>query len=308
MLGIRVESEVGEHVLRPTDEAFRELVRRIGGDGDKFLVVERVDAEENVYIQVWHEAGGNYQLEHRAGGPDRHYRVDVDNAETVAEVMVGWALRASGWDDPVEWERVDLGADQEPVPELDPEMRETLEERVREVLRTGYADRHELAETAEEYLVDGDDRPVSGAQAWALVQRLWRERLAEEAGWEGVTDPERIEEVFAGLEERGITARPDFTCCRNCGMSEIGAEGAEGARGFVFFHRQATESAASGGGLSLYYGGFDGAADTTAAVGREVADALGAAGFTVEWNGSPDKAISVEGLDWRKRLPGQATG
>ncbi|MFD7980886.1 DUF6891 domain-containing protein [Streptomyces sp. NPDC059071] len=92
---------------------------------------------------------------------------------------------------------------------------------------------------------------------------------------------------------------------RTCGTSEIGAEeGADRARGFVFFHYQCTEGAASGGPLYLLYGGFDRSPDTTAAVGGEVAEALRGQGLTVDWDGDPGQAIRVTGLDWRKRLTG----
>ncbi|GAA3057235.1 hypothetical protein GCM10017562_22600 [Streptomyces roseofulvus] len=117
-----------------------------------------------------------------------------------------------------------------------------------------------------QYLVSGDDRPVGREQAEALVDRLWLERVAESAGWEGVTDPERLTAAFAGLERAGIVAREHFTCCRTCGTAEIGAEeGADEARGFVYFHRQCTETAA---------------------------------------DGDPQAAILVTGLNWRRRLVG----
>jgi hypothetical protein len=63
-------------------------------------------------------------------------------------------------------------------------------------------------------------------------------------------------------------------------------------------------SAADGHGLTLYYGGFDDSQETTTAVGREVTAVLGDAGLPVEWSGSPDEAIEVPVLDWRKRLVG----
>jgi hypothetical protein len=74
--------------------------------------------------------------------------------------------------------------------------------------------------------------------------------------------------------------------------------------GFVFFHYQCTEHAAAGHRLSLYYGGFDGAEDTTTAVGRRVVTALERAGLPTRWDGNPGTAIEVTPLDWRKRLVG----
>jgi hypothetical protein len=191
-----------------------------------------------------------------------------------------------------------------PPLDLDAAAQAALEKRLREVLAAGYATRAELAEIAEEYLADGDIRPVSSDQAAALADRMWRERVEEQAAWQGETDPERLTRAFDALRSAGITAREHFTCCRNCGQAEIGGEAGPGARGFVYFHTQCTDGAAAGHGLSLLYGGFDGSPDTTAAIGHEVVAALETVGLRAEWDGDPSRAIEVTPLDWRRRLVG----
>jgi hypothetical protein len=183
--------------------------------------------------------------------------------------------------------------------DLDEEDRADLEAMLRLALVGGYQDREELAEMA----LDTYDS-LAEEEAQQLVDHLWAERLAEQAAWDGETDPERLARAFQALEEAEITAREDFTCCRTCGQAEIGGEARPGARGFVYFHQQGTESAAEGGGLMLYYGGFDGSAETSAVVGREVVAALVAVGLPTEWDGDPGSAIRVAPLDWRKRLVG----
>ncbi|MFI8385647.1 DUF6891 domain-containing protein [Streptomyces sp. NPDC085540] len=190
------------------------------------------------------------------------------------------------------------------VPALGTEVERELAEAVRGWLRCGYAGRDALTESAEEYLVQGNVRPVSREQAARLVHRLWQERLAEQAAWTGTTDPERITSAFAALEASGITARENFTCCRGCGLGEIWGDGAEDARGFVFFHAQATEGAAGGRDLFLMYGGFEPDEALTVSVGREVVSALDAEGLGWTWGGAAHDAIRVTGLDWRKRLTG----
>ncbi|MER7736261.1 hypothetical protein ABTX80_35870 [Streptomyces erythrochromogenes] len=190
------------------------------------------------------------------------------------------------------------------VPALGAEVERELAGVVRGWLVCGYDGRDALAESAEEYLVDGDVRPVTREQAARLVDRLWRERQAEQAGWTGTTDPERVTRAFAALEASGITARENFTCCRGCGLGEIRGDGEEDARGFVFFHRQAAEGAAAGGDLFLMYGGFEPDEDLTVSVGREVTAALDAEGLCWTWSGAAHDAIQVTGLDWRKRLAG----
>ncbi|GGM17761.1 hypothetical protein GCM10010129_72480 [Streptomyces fumigatiscleroticus] len=300
-LAIKAETENGHTHTRITAARLRELVERIGGAGDRFLVLQRIPDIPDVFAQVWHEEGGDYRLEHRIGD-DVFSGTNLADPARVAALLTGWARQEPGWDAGAAWEPVGLGPEQQ-VPELPDDVREQVEERVRLRLRCGYDSRRTLTEIAEEYLVDGDVRPVSRAQAARLVDRLWLIRLTEQESWQGVTDPERLTRAFGTLEASGITARENFACCRGCGMAEIGAERAD-ARGFVFFHDQSTEHAADGHGLALYYGGFDGSEGTTAAVGHEVVAALGAAGLSTQWDGDPGRAITVTPLDWRRRLVG----
>lgn len=304
MLAITVMTENGQRHVRATAERLGELVDRIGGPQDKFLVVQRIPDLPDVFVQVWHETGGDYTLEHRAGAPDRHFQVRVDAPEAVVAAMLGWARHEDDWDAGLGWEPLDLGPAPAAAPELDPDDRKQVEELVQGLLVGGYVTRAGLAEAAEDYLVSGDDRPVSPEQARQLVDRMWLERVAEQGGWEGETDPERLTRAFEALETAGITARENFACCRSCGQSEIGDAGSPGARGFVYFHTQCTDSVAAGYGLMLLYSGFDGSPETTAAVGREVVAALAGVGLATDWDGDPGRAITVTPLDWRKRLVG----
>ncbi|MGW1513778.1 DUF6891 domain-containing protein [Streptomyces sp. NPDC002394] len=306
MLDITVQTENWEKHVRPSEEDLTGLVRRIGAEGDRFLVLQRIPDLPDVFAQVWHADGGHFQLEHRAGGPELHVGTRLDTPERVAEVLAAWACGEAAWDAGVSWEDLDFPAAPD-VPELPGEVREEIENRVRSMLVCGYDDRARLTRAAQEEVFSPDEHPVSREQAAALVDRLWLERVGEMAGWEGTTDPERITAAFAELDAAGIVAREHFTCCRSCGTAEIGAEeGADRARGFVYFHTQCTEGAADGGPLYLLYGRFDHAAETTtaAAVGEEVAGALRGQGLHVRWDGDPEQAILVTGLDWRKRLVG----
>ncbi|WP_030238180.1 DUF6891 domain-containing protein [Streptomyces sp. NRRL S-350] len=306
MLAITVQTNDGVRRSRPGADELAGLVRRIGADDDRFLVVERIPDLPDVYIQVWHADGGDYTLEHRDGSAERHFEVRLGGPEPVAEAMTAWARGASGWGDGLDWKRLDMGQAPEPVPplELDAAERRELEDRLRLTLACGYVDRAGLAEQAEEFLVSDGRRPLSRPQAEQLADQLWLERVGEQTGWIGETDPERLARAFAELEASGITAREDFTCCRSCGESEIGAAGAPDARGFVYFHSQCTESAAAGRGLSLLYGGFDGSPSTTTAIGQEVVTALAAAGLPTVWNGDPSHVIEIRPLLWRRRLSG----
>ncbi|MBB1259370.1 DUF6891 domain-containing protein [Streptomyces alkaliterrae] len=307
MFEIVVCTENGERHVRVAAGELAGLVGRVGGAGDRFLVVQRIPDLPDDFAQVWHEAGGDYTVEYRDGAADRHFRAATDRSQAVVAALAGWARREVGWDRGLSWSPLEVGAgaarDAPPL-DLDEEERRELAEHVRRVLVGGYATRAELAQLAEECLVDGERRPVSRGQAQALVDRLWLDRVAEQASWRGETDPERLARAFAALDEAGITARENFTCCRSCGQSEIGSAGEPGAWGYVYFHTQCTESAAAGYGLTLLYGAFDGRSETTAAVGDEVVASLEAAGLRATWDRDPDRVITVDPLDWRRRLVG----
>ncbi|MEU9040504.1 MULTISPECIES: DUF6891 domain-containing protein [unclassified Kitasatospora] len=306
MLAITVQTNDGKRRSRPSADELAGLVWGIGAEDDRFLVLERIPDLPDVYIQVWHSDGEGYTLEHRDGSAQRHFEVRLDGPGPVAEAMTAWARGEAGWGDGLDWQPLDMGPVPEPVPpvELGAGERRELEDRLRLTLACGYTDRARLVEEAEEYLVSCGLRPLSRAQAEQLADRLWLERVGEQTGWIGDTDPERLAHAFAALEASGITAREDFTCCRSCGEAEIGAAGAPDARGFVYFHSQCTESAAAGHGLSLLYGGFDGSPSTATAVGHEVVAALTAAGLPTVWNGDPSHTIEIRPLLWRRRLGG----
>ncbi|MFF9239157.1 DUF6891 domain-containing protein [Streptomyces sp. NPDC014801] len=299
-LAVKAETEYGDTRVRPSADALRELVHRIGEPGDRWIVVQRIPDLPLEFAQVWHEGGGDWRLEHRRGERE-FFGAELTDPERVARLLTGWARREPGWDADVEWEPVEVPPREE-VPPLDAEVAARAEEQVRAMLTDGYLGIERLVEETVYLMEDA----VSPAQARELVERLWLARVSEQAGWDGLTDPDRLTRAFAALEETGILARENFTCCHSCGMAEIGgeAEEPERTRGFVFFHRQATRAAAEGHGLSLYYGGFDGSEETTTAVGREVVAALRAAGLSTGWDEDPARSITVTPLQWRKRLVG----
>jgi hypothetical protein len=305
MSAITVQTEDGRRHVRPGASAFAELVSRIGGRGDRFLVVQRVPYLPDVFAQVWHEAGGDYTLEHRAGAPDRHFRTALEDLAPVIAAMTGWARLEDGWDAGLRWSQLDFPP-VAPVPplHLPEEELQALRARVRTVLVGGYATRAELAELAEEYLVRADRRPVSPEQAWQLVDRMWLRRVGEQAHWNGETDPERLSGAFAVLDAAGDRARENFACCRSCGDAEIGAAGAPDARGYVYFHSQCTDAAASGHGLMLLHGGFDASPERSAAVARQIVSALEEHGLPARWSGDVREAIEFAPLDWSRRLVG----
>ncbi len=311
VLAVNAWTENGQTYVWSSPDELRAAVRGLGGAGNRFLVAQRIPDLPKVFAQVWHEEGGDYRLEHRRGA-DEFFGTSLTDPERAADLLVDWAHEDDGWDAGVEWTPVRTPPREE-IPALTPEVTARAEDHVRALLRDGFLGIDRLVQETVYLMEDGDGDdgqegapPVSPAQAREIVERLWVERLQEQRAWAGLTDPDRLTRAFAALEREGVVARQDFTCCRSCGMTEIGAEAAdaEATRGFVFFHHQGTRAAAEGRGLTLYYGGFDDSAATTTSVGRKVVAALRTAGLSAVWDGNPDKAIELTPLTWHKRLVG----
>ncbi|MFI9649560.1 hypothetical protein ACIHAA_25100, partial [Streptomyces sp. NPDC052040] len=147
MLEIVVQTENRQRHVRVSAGELAGLVRRIGDDGDRFLVLQRVSDLPDVFAKVRHRVGGDYTLEYRDGAADRHFRAAADGPEAVIAAMTGWARQDTGWDAGPDWSLLDLAPAAEVPPlGLGEAEREELERRVREVLAGGYASRAELAE------------------------------------------------------------------------------------------------------------------------------------------------------------------
>ncbi len=186
-------------------------------------------------------------------------------------------------------------------------LKDDVDEFVALQVAVGRSTPDQIVDEAIEYLEDDADSDEVKALATASVGAAIEAHLAAQAGWPAVTDNDRLTAAFAALDDAGIIAREDFSCCQNCGAAEIGdvdIDDPDRIRGYTFYHQQDTESAASGGGIYLAYGPFNASpepgVDPVAAIGREVADALQEQGLTVDWDGSTRKRIGVR-VTWQKR-------
>src|SRR5829696_3480732 len=178
-------------------------------------------------------------------------------------------------------------------------MTEDVREFIRLHVAMGFDEGHEIAANAVESFEDEYD----GDDLMSIVARLldeeWQAHLLAQPPQSQISDCDRLDAAFAELEGVGVVARQHFTCCQTCGNAEIGAEIEEtlGARGYVYYHVQDTESAAEGHGLCLCYGSVEG---EPASIGHEIVQALQRNGLQVSWNGEVSKRIEVD-LRWQRR-------
>jgi hypothetical protein len=142
--------------------------------------------------------------------------------------------------------------------------------------------------------------------AFTLAETTLAAHVEEQATWSETTDCDRLDAAFRALDDAGIVARQHFTCCGNCGATEIHGEmdqarkDGQNVRGYTFFHIQDTEYAVRGESLFLSFGSVDGDAQAAIAVGHDVVSALRAEGLHPAWNGRQSNRIGLP-LVWQRR-------
>lgn len=174
---------------------------------------------------------------------------------------------------------------------------------IRSELRIGFTPVDEIVELALDVVEDDDPARFRAAVEHLLAVESQALRREQEK-WPAETDCDRLDRAFADLERRGIVARQNFSCCQNCGSTEIWGEvydavdAGASIHGHTYYHAQDAEGAAEGCGLFLAYGSVE--EGGTAEVGREIVSVLNAHGLAAEWNGTPQTRIRVP-LDWKRR-------
>ncbi|MGH7169227.1 MAG: DUF6891 domain-containing protein [Gemmataceae bacterium] len=169
----------------------------------------------------------------------------------------------------------------------------------------GFDSAEEIIDSAIECFEVEENEELCRAIAGFTAERM-AEHLRSQSQWPKPTDCDRLDWAFEELERSGIVARQNFSCCGNCGHSEIWAEIKQAkeehpVEGYVFYHMQDTESAVEGGYLYLAYGSVEEGEEALTAVGRKLVLALECAGLRTEWNGQADTRIRIVDLDWKRR-------
>ena len=183
-----------------------------------------------------------------------------------------------------------------------------LRDHIEQSVTTGFLSCDEVIENAVDAFCDAHEPDELIPHAEAIAREVIAEHLQEQQSWPPTTDCDRLDTAFAELERAGIVSRQNFTCCNNCGRSEIpdeiDAAAATGlqVRGYTFYHMQDTERALEGHTLHLSFGTPSGG-DPSAAlkIGQEVATTLRLHGLSVDWDGTPAHRIGII-MDWKRRL------
>jgi hypothetical protein len=170
----------------------------------------------------------------------------------------------------------------------------------------GFESVHEIVEDATEYALGKHGRDDLQPSIKAMLAELLAAHRTEQAGWESSTDCDRLDEAFAALNQHGIVARQDFSCCNNCGFTDIWEEiekeeEHQPVKGYVFFHLQGTELAIRSGRLLLCYGCVEEDEAVFVQVAHKIVAELRRVGLDAKWQGTAGHPIVVDGIVWRKR-------
>ena len=85
------------------------LLADVDAGNESYLIVERTaDTTQQTYAQAAPNDAGGYVVEHREGGPDRHFATDVADMGAAHELITAWAFQLPDWDAQVNWERRDF--------------------------------------------------------------------------------------------------------------------------------------------------------------------------------------------------------
>jgi hypothetical protein len=174
---------------------------------------------------------------------------------------------------------------------------------------SGYYDPDEVFDIVDEDVFEADGEHEEWLRR--AVAREFRKKREAERGWPAVTSCDRLDRVFESLRDRGVLT------WHRCGMTiqdglevidgryaEVGGK-RSGLTGYCFYHLQDMEGAMSDeGGLWLAFGSFPPNRKRTVAVGQLVRDEFERAGFTVEWDGTAENRVLLEGFQWQRRSPG----
>lgn len=172
-------------------------------------------------------------------------------------------------------------------------------------VRAGFHDAEEIAEIIDESVLE----PGEVDQDWlgTVIAEALAEKRREEETWPQETDCDRMDELFDALNEEGIIALQNAGYTQSDGLSDVteayheaGAE-ESGVTGYCFYHEQDLERVVEGGELWITFGDIDGDNDKGVQIGQRIKKAAESKGFKVDWNGSIETRLLIEGIDWKRR-------
>ena len=114
----------------------------------------------------------------------------------------------------------------------------------------------------------------------------------------------KLKQTFKALRKRGLLARMNFSCCRNCAgydmtaMAVTQVKKGKAVAGCVFYTRQDEADLQRGNGVYLSYGPLESKelgqiGESSEQVGQMVAEECRLVGLEVDWDGTGSQCIYI---------------
>lgn len=189
---------------------------------------------------------------------------------------------------------------------------------IKTLVATGFDTRDEIIDDVADFC-EGFSTETAPTEAFVAteVDKAIEAHIELQASWPPITDCNRLDCAFDEMNELGILALQHFACCQTCGFAEIEEEIAAAksdgidVHGFVFYHRQDTETAVQDGEIHLSYGAvIDGqmadgdqavVTKATIALMDTVVATLARHGLKATWERTLAKRLHIA-LNWKRRL------
>ncbi len=130
---------------------------------------------------------------------------------------------------------------------------------------------------------------------------------AEQMLWPEVTDCDKLDAAFEELDQLGVIAAHNFTCCLSCGRAEMEdllndeSNSSSYYWGGCFYHSQDTLSAVDYGNLSIAFLTKDMSENSQRMLGGLITEVCWDYDLKASWDSSIYTRVNVE-LDWKRRL------
>ena len=177
-------------------------------------------------------------------------------------------------------------------------------------LKYGFVSESDLVEEAIDLLDENYDlysKEVIRSEVEQCARLSIEKAKAEQMLWPEVTDCDKLDAAFEVLEQHGVIAAHNFTCCQSCGSAEMEdllndeSNSSSYCWGGCFYHSQDTLFAVDHGDLHIAYLTKDMSEYSLRMLGGLITEVCCDYGLKAFWDGSIDSRVKVE-LDWKRRL------
>ncbi len=177
-------------------------------------------------------------------------------------------------------------------------------------LKYGFVSESDLVEEAIDLIDESYDlytKEVIRSEVEQCATLSIQKAKAEQMLWPEVTDCDKLDAAFEELDQLGVIAAHDFTCCLSCGRAEMEdllndeSNSSSYYWGGCFYHSQDTLFAVDCGDLHIAYLTKDMSENSQRMLGGLITEVCCDYGLKAFWDGSIDRRVKVE-LDWKRRL------